>query len=95
MMEAERLDDVSVPRTPVRRAAAVPSVLGPDPIGEWLAQEGPGLPVGELIAGLSERLLAAGVPIDRATLHLRLLDPQFRGVSIEWRPDQPVEEKTQ
>lgn len=92
MMEAERLDDVSVPRTLVRRAAAAPSVLGPDPIGEWLAQEGPGLPVGELIAGLSERLLAAGVPIDRATLHLRLLDPQFRGVSIEWRPDQPVEE---
>ncbi|MFD0388985.1 hypothetical protein ACFQ4K_16230 [Tistrella bauzanensis] len=54
-------------------------MLGPDPIAEWLAQEGPRLPVAELIDGVARRLAAAGVPIDRASLHLRLLDPQFRG----------------
>ncbi|MEN2980229.1 adenylate/guanylate cyclase domain-containing protein [Tistrella bauzanensis] len=93
MMEAERLDDATMLRTatPIRRSTVAPAMLGPDPIAEWLAQEGPRLPVAELVDGVARRLAAAGVPIDRASLHLRLLDPQFRGVSVEWRPDRPVE----
>ncbi len=35
---------------------------------------------------LCERLRGAGLPLDRATLHLRTLHPQFGGATIRWNP---------
>lgn len=39
-----------------------------------------------LLHGLAWRLLDAGLPVDRATLHIRELHPQFRGRTLFWYP---------
>ncbi|MBA3516119.1 MAG: adenylate/guanylate cyclase domain-containing protein [Rhizobiales bacterium] len=41
----------------------------------------------ELLDGLIARLVAAGVPIERATLHMSMLHPQLLGVTANWRAD--------
>ncbi len=41
-----------------------------------------------LLQGFAERLMDAGLPLDRVTLHLRELHPQFRGRTLLWCPDQ-------
>ena len=70
---------------------------GPDGVArlaDWLVREGRLLAENaELFTQLCERLLAAGMPIDRASLHLRALHPQYRGVSRIWRPGQPLDER--
>lgn len=54
---------------------------------DWLVRETSALPfVDDLYAGFCERLVAEGVPIDRATMHLRTLHPQFWGARVLWRP---------
>ena len=47
----------------------------------------------ELLPAFCERLLAAGVPVSRAWLHIRTLHPQFGGVSRVWRPGRPLEQR--
>jgi adenylate cyclase len=44
-----------------------------------------------LIAGLGRRLRAAGLPVDRLTLHLRTLHPEILGRTVAWSPGEPVE----
>jgi adenylate cyclase len=44
-----------------------------------------------LIAGLGRRLRAAGLPIDRLTLHLRTLHPEILGRTVAWSPGEAVE----
>lgn len=44
-----------------------------------------------LIAGLGRRLRAAGLPINRLTLHLRTLHPEILGRAVAWSPNEPVE----
>ena len=46
--------------------------------------------LGTLVAGVSERLVAAGLPIWRASLDLPTIDPIFRAVSHRWWRDRPV-----
>lgn len=54
---------------------------------DWLVRETTGLPFVEtLYAQFCERLRAEGLPLDRATLHLRTLHPQFWGARMLWRP---------
>jgi adenylate cyclase len=53
---------------------------------EWLIREGRFLSDNDaLFTQFCERTLAAGIPLDRATLHLRALHSQFRGVARVWR----------
>ena len=40
-----------------------------------------------LYGELCQRLRAEGVPLARATMHLRTLHPQFQGARVLWRPD--------
>lgn len=47
----------------------------------------------EVLAAFCERVYAAGVAIDRVSLHQRAFHPQYRGVSRIWRPGQAMEEK--
>jgi len=47
----------------------------------------------EVLGEFCDRVAAAGVPLDRASLHQRAFHPQYRGVSRIWRPGQPQEEK--
>ena len=66
-----------------------PAVVG---IIEWLSgNECHELDDAGLIAGLGQRLRAAGLPIDRLTLHLRTLHPEIVGRSVAWSPGEPVE----
>ncbi len=51
----------------------------------WLLDDGARLPfLEDVFAGVCTALRAAGLPLDRATLHLRALHPQFRAVRLRW-----------
>ncbi|HET6467479.1 MAG TPA: adenylate/guanylate cyclase domain-containing protein [Geminicoccaceae bacterium] len=57
---------------------------------DWLVGETAGQPfLDNLFGELCERLAADGVPLKRATLHLRTLHPQFAGATILWRAGVP------
>jgi adenylate cyclase len=45
--------------------------------------------IGALLTGVCERLVAAGVPVWRASLDLPTIDPSARAVSHKWWRDQP------
>ena len=72
---------------PVRPAAS-------HEISDWLIREGRFMPNNAALFGeLCERLVDAGIPIARATLHLRALHPEYRGVARIWKPDEPLTER--
>ena len=63
---------------PSRRQAAL----------DWLVNESQGLRFADdLLAELGRRLIADGLPLVRATLHVRTLHPQFMGATMIWRPE--------
>ena len=54
---------------------------------EWLSSdESHGVDDAGLIAGLGRRLRAAGLPVDRLSLHLRTLHPEIMGRRWIWHP---------
>jgi adenylate cyclase len=64
-------------RWPTRLSAAL----------DWLVRETQGQPfLDNLYAEFCERLRDEGLPLDRATMHLRTLHPQFMGARLLWRP---------
>ena len=70
-------------------AAATGAILD---VVEWLSSDDcHELDDAGLIAGLGHRLRAAGLPIDRLTLHLRTLHPEILGRTVAWSPNEPVE----
>ncbi len=72
-MPAERPD---TGQWPARRSAAL----------DWLVNETAGQPyLDNLFAELCQRLRAEGLPLARATMHLRTLHPQFQGARVLWR----------
>jgi adenylate cyclase len=68
---------------------------GPDVvlrITEWLSgDECRDLTDNGLIAGLGQRLLDQGLPLDRLTLHLPTLHPMIFARTVAWAPNEPVE----
>jgi adenylate cyclase len=71
------MERLATGRWPTRLSAAL----------DWLVHETAGQPfVDNLFADFCERLRAEGVPIDRVTMHLRTLHPQFMGARLLWRP---------
>jgi adenylate cyclase len=61
---------------------------------EWLLREGRFLPDnGVLLSQFCERVVEAGIALDRAALHLRALHARYRGVSRIWRPGEPLDER--
>ena len=67
---------------------------GTSALSEWLIRQGRLLAGNnELFADFCERVAAAGIPLDRASLHLRALHPQYRGVSRTWKPGLPLQER--
>jgi adenylate cyclase len=70
---------------------AAPLVAAAPGLADWLVREARFLSDNAVILDrLCERLVAAGVPLDRASLHLRALHPRYRGVSRVWQPGEPV-----
>ncbi len=60
---------------------------------DWLLREGRFLADNSaLLNGFCERVVAAGIPLDRASMHLRALHARYRGVSRIWRPGEPLDE---
>ena len=45
----------------------------------------------EFVVTLGGLLRAVGVPLDRLTLHLRRLDPEYYGLTVAWSPGSAVE----
>ena len=63
---------------PSRRQAAL----------DWLVNESRDLRFADdLLAELGRRLIDDGLPLARATLHVRSLHPQFMGATMLWRPE--------
>ena len=63
---------------PTRRSAAL----------DWLVNETRDQPfLDNLFAELCQRLRQDGLPLERATMHLRTLHPQFQGARVLWRTD--------
>ncbi len=63
-------------------------------INTWLIREARFVPGNkELLEGFCEKVAAAGIPIDRVSLHQRAFHPQYRGVSRIWWSDRPMDEK--
>lgn len=59
---------------------------------EWLTgDECHALDEPGLVSGLGRRLQALGLPVDRLTLHLMTLHPEFIGRTIAWAPGEPIE----
>jgi adenylate cyclase len=59
---------------------------------DWLIREGRFLPDNSpLFTEFCERVAAADIPLDRATLHLRALHPDYRGVARVWRRGHPLD----
>ncbi|MEK1853963.1 MAG: adenylate/guanylate cyclase domain-containing protein [Phyllobacterium sp.] len=74
---------------PRRRTINGGSVLA---IIEWLSgDECHSLDEAGLIFGLGRQLQAIGLPVDRLTLHLMTLHPEYLGRSVAWAPEEPVE----
>jgi adenylate cyclase len=70
-------------------------LLGPSegwslaPVAEWLLTEGQRAHNAEiLVAGLTERLLRLGLPLDRLRLSIETLHPQLIAWSVSWFKDQ-------
>jgi adenylate cyclase len=56
------------------------------PILDWLIGDARRLPNGRtLLRALGERLVAAGLPLARASFHIRVLHPQLFGVGYFWQ----------
>ena len=61
----------------------------------WLNEEGRFAPdIGRLLEALCEKLTALGIPIARATTHVRTLHPEFRGVIRIWRRGESIQFRT-
>jgi adenylate cyclase len=58
----------------------------PGPLLDWLIGDARKLPDGPtLLAQLCERLLAHGLPLARASFHIRILHPQLFGMGFYWQ----------
>jgi len=79
---------------PARNAAGGLSAEAAPGLTQWLLREGRFLPDnGVLLSQFCERVVAAGIALDRAALHLRAFHARYRGVSRIWRPGEPLDER--
>jgi adenylate cyclase len=80
--------------------AAPPEALSTVPqaakrVARWLLAEGRQVArLEDLLGGMCQRLIGAGVPIDRVGLHIRTLHPQVAAVRVLWTTNDPTPIKT-
>lgn len=61
-------------------------------ICQWLIEGAPGASgAGAIVGTMNERLVQAGIPIDRSAAFIRTLHPYIMGRRFMWMPDKPVE----
>lgn len=56
----------------------------------WIFTQGKTLRLGPLVAGYCQRLIEAGVPVLRCTVHIRQLHPQYYSRGFTWRRGEAV-----
>ncbi len=90
------MNEVSDPLGPARphpRPCDDPWATKLEEIRDWLTYEGAFAPdVGALVEDLCEQILRAGIPLTRATTHIRALHSERMGVTRVWRVGQPIRE---
>ncbi len=75
-------------------AAAPPRAEAARRLTDWLIRAGRFLPSNsELFPQFCGRLVDFAIPLDRSTLHLRALHPEYRGVARIWKPGEPLAER--
>ncbi|MBV9829375.1 MAG: adenylate/guanylate cyclase domain-containing protein [Alphaproteobacteria bacterium] len=85
-------------------ASIAPPIYAPGPrrlgsdsmrsLEDWLTREARFMNGNSAVfSGFCRRLVALGIPIDRATLHLRALHARYRGVSRIWQPGEELDER--
>lgn len=68
------------------------AVCDTKPIVEWLADGARSAPhPAQVLAQLSERLVACGIPLWRVAVFVRTLHPQIMSRRFVWRPGSEVE----
>ncbi|HTV89073.1 MAG TPA: adenylate/guanylate cyclase domain-containing protein [Stellaceae bacterium] len=75
-------------------AAAAPTRLAALELGDWLVREARFITDNSVLFDeFCRRLVDAGVPLDRSTLHLRALHPDYRGIARIWKRGAPLAER--
>jgi len=81
------------PRILAGEALAEPWATRAQEVKDWLVREGAFAPhVGVTLEGLAEKLLAAGIPLARATTHFQALHSERIGVTRIWQRGEAVRE---
>jgi adenylate cyclase len=90
MSTVAQIEDADISATKIDRSMVnANSLLS---VIEWLSgDECHALDEAGLIASFGRRLRALGLPLDRLTLHLMTLHPEFIGRTLAWAPGEPVE----
>jgi len=87
----------TLPQTLAPPAASLDAALRRDAgrgLSDWLIRAGRFLPDNSaLFQQFCPLLVEFGVPLDRSTLHLRALHPEYRGVARIWKPGEPLVER--
>lgn len=73
---------------PIRTPAAAAA------ISDWLLTDGRDLVFTAMVDSFAWRLRAAGVPIDRMVVSLRVLSSSVLAVAVSWRPGEPLSFRT-
>lgn len=63
-------------------------------VESWILTEGKTLRLRELLAGFSGRLIEAGVPVFRSTVHIRQIHPLYYARGFLWRRGETVANET-
>ena len=76
---------VALVRRSARGAAAAPGVSDVPAIEQWLLRDAAGeKQLLELVESFAQRVVIAGIPVDRLTLHMGTLHPQLVGFGWVW-----------
>ncbi|MEO1019840.1 MAG: adenylate/guanylate cyclase domain-containing protein, partial [Pseudomonadota bacterium] len=62
---------------------------------DWLVNETSDQPFADNLFGdMCDRLVEEGIPLDRATVHMQTLHPQFWGASFRWERGKEIQFQT-
>ncbi len=71
-----------------------PDASAADAIVDWLLTDARALVFPALVDGFAWRVRAAGVPLDRLVVSLRVLSANVLAVAVSWRPGMPIAFRT-
>lgn len=91
MVEHRGQASLLAPRPSLKRGTGDTTETVHDIVGWLSGSDSYELDEAGLVAALGGRLRAAGLPLDRLTLHIRMPHPEFCGRTVAWAPGESVE----